>query len=65
MVKFKDYASQAYPRDRPKYYHAEIMLALGIFCSLFNMTADLSDTFSSPAYEINSCKQSFIIPVFL
>lgn len=27
------------------------------------MTADLSDTFSSPTYEINSCKQSFIIPV--
>ena len=33
VVKFKDYASQGYPRDRPKYYHAEIMLALGIFCS--------------------------------
>lgn len=27
------------------------------------MTADLSDSFSSPTYEINSCKQSFILPV--
>lgn len=27
------------------------------------MTADLTDTFSSPTYEINSCKQSLIIPV--
>lgn len=27
------------------------------------MTTDLSDTFSSPTYESNSCKQSLILPV--